>query len=203
MKLSRPWPQVLTWPNTLKIGKHNAFRYIVALFVIGILCQNLLLLRNNRVLQRRLELEIDREFKLGEVLPGFSGVGLDGKYVKVDFKDPEKKYLLITFSPGCPACHSNLANWQALSKNLNPARWRVIWISRDPIEHTSEFCLLKNIPTGQVLSEVSLRNYNALGLRTVPWTIITNSEGKIEKAWMGKFDDNRWMEVFKHVGWSP
>jgi peroxiredoxin len=137
---------------------------------------------------------VNKEFQPGEVLPDFGAIDLNQKYVKIGFNESHKKFLLITFSTGCPACHANLPNWLALSRKLDRNQWQVVWLSRDPLEMTREYCSEQSI-SDQVLSEFSLRIYNVLGLRGVPQTAVTDSHGKIEKVWVGQLDDEGWTDV--------
>ena len=174
--------------------KVSWFKLTVTLLVFGILCQNLVLIWQARELRTRLDLTLNREFKPGDVLPDFAGIDLNKQYVKIGFNESRKKFLLITFSTGCPACHANLPNWLALSGKLDRNQWQVVWLSRDPFERTREYCSEQNI-SDQVLSEFPLRTYNLLGLRGVPQTAVTDSHGKIEKVWVGQLDNNGWSDV--------
>jgi peroxiredoxin len=137
---------------------------------------------------------VNKQFEPGEVLPDFAGVDLNQQYVKIGFNESSKKFLLITFSTGCPACYANLPNWLALSGKLDRNRWQVVWLSRDPLDMTREYCSEENI-SDQVLSEFPLRTYNLLGLRGVPQTLVTDSHGKIEKVWVGELDDKGWSDI--------
>lgn len=174
--------------------KVSWFKLTVTLLVLGILCHNVVLIWQTRKLRGRLELTVNKEFKPGEVLPDFAGIDFNKQYVHIGFKESGKKFLLITFSTGCPACHANLANWLALSAKLDRNRWQVVWLSRDPFDMTREYCFEQNV-SDQVLSEFPLRTYNLLGLRMVPQTVVTDSHGKVEKVWAGQLDDKGWSDV--------
>ena len=177
--------------NALKI---SWFKLTVTLLVLGILCQNIALIWQTRELKTRLELTLDKEFQPGEVLPDFAGIDLNKQYVNIGFNESGKKFLLITFSTGCPACDANLAHWLALSAKLDRNQWQVVWLSRDPFDRTRGYFTERNI-SDQVLSEFPLRTYNLLGLRVVPQTIVTDSHGKIERVWAGKLDDKGWSDI--------
>jgi peroxiredoxin len=174
--------------------KVSWFKLIVTLLFVGILCQNIVLLWQTRELRNRLELTVNKEFEPGEVLPDFAGIDFNKQYVKIGFNESRKKFLLITFSTGCPACYANLPNWLALSEKLDRNQWQVVWLSRDPFDMTRAYCAEKNI-SDQVLSEFPLRTYNLLGLRGVPQTAVTDSHGTIEKVWVGQLDDKGWSDV--------
>jgi len=177
--------------NVLKVPW---FKLAVTLLVLGILCQNIVLIWQTRQLRTRLELAVNKEFKPGEVIPEFAGIDLNNQYVKIGFNESRKKFLLITFATGCPACHANLPNWLALIGKLDHNQWQVVWLSRDPLGMTREYCSEQKI-SDQVLSEFPLRTYNLLGLRGVPQTVVTDSHGQIEKVWVGQLDNNGWSDV--------
>lgn len=170
------------------------FKLTITLLVFGILCQNIVLLWQSRGLRTRLDLTVNKEFQPGDVLPDFGGIDLNEKYVKMGFNESRKKFLLITFSTGCPACYANLPNWLALSGKLDRNQWQVVWLSRDPLEMTREYCSEQKI-SDQVLTEFSLRVYNVLGLRGVPQTAVADSYGNIEKVWVGQLDNQGWSDV--------
>lgn len=170
------------------------FKLTITLLVFGILCQNIVLLWQARGLRTRLDLTVNKEFQPGDVLPDFGGIDLNEKYVKMGFNESRKKFLLITFSTGCPACYANLPNWLALSGKLDRNQWQVVWLSRDPLEMTREYCSEQKI-SDQVLTEFSLRVYNVLGLRGVPQTAVADSYGNIEKVWVGQLDNQGWSDV--------
>lgn len=178
--------------------KVSWFKLIVTLVFVGILCQNIVLLWQTRELRNRLELTVNKEFEPGEVLPDFAGIDFNKQYVKIGFNESRKKFLLITFSTGCPACYANLPNWLALSGKLDRNQWQVVWLSRDPFDMTKAYCAEKNI-SDQVLSEFPLRTYNLLGLRGVPQTAVTDSHGTIEKVWVGQLDDKGWSDVASYL----
>ena len=84
----------------MKAFKVSWFKLIVTLFVLGILVQNILLIRQTRQLRTRLELAVNKEFKPGDVLPDFAGINFNKQYVNIGFNKSGKKFLLITFSTG-------------------------------------------------------------------------------------------------------
>ena len=174
--------------------KVSWFKLTVTVLVLGIVCQNIVLIWQTRALRTRLELAVNKEFKPGEVLPDFAGIDLSNQYVKIGFNESDKKFLLITFSTGCPACHANLPHWLALSGKLDRNQWQVVWLSRDPLDMTRDYCSEQKI-SDQVLSEFPLRTYNLLGLRGVPQTVVTDSDGTIEKVWVGQLDNKGWSDV--------
>jgi peroxiredoxin len=174
------------------------FRLILALLIAGILSQNIILHLKNRSLQRDILQAAMREIKPGEVFSGLAGIDLRERYVNVDFGASEKGVVLISLSAKCPGCLANVDKWIKLAKSLKLSEWQVIWLSRDPIHIAKEFCAEAGI-RGQVLCELSHRNYTMTGLGMVPRTMIVNPAGEVERVWVGKLDDKAWSDVFGHL----
>jgi peroxiredoxin len=178
------------------------FTVAIVVIVIGIFVQNLILLRQNHQLRDQFTQGANREIKPGEAFTGFGGVNLQKDYVEWDFSASKKGTLLISFSTGCGACHDNIENWIRLQNHLNLQEWPMVWVSRDPLLMTKEFCLKEGV-RGQVLSEVSAKNYNMLALGTVPKTMIVDREGKVEKIWAGRLNEKAWAEIYDYFSLDP
>jgi peroxiredoxin len=189
------------WERPLR-ARLSWFTIAVVVIVIGIFVQNLMLLRQNQQLRDRFDQGANREINPGEKFSGISGVDLQKEYLEVDFSSSKKGTLLISFSAGCGACHANVKNWINLSTHLNLQDWRIIWVSRDPLGMTKEFCSKEGV-RGQVLSEVSINNYNLLALGTVPKTMVVDREGKVEKIWAGRLNEKAWSEIYEYFSLDP
>jgi len=178
------------------------FTIAIVALIIGVFVQNLILLRQNQELRDRFSQGANREIKPGEEFSRLGGVNLQKDYVEWDFSASKKGTLLISFSPGCGACQDNMRNWITLTSHLNPQEWPILWISRDPLSSTKEYCSKEGV-RGQVLSEVSINNYNMLALGTVPKTMVVNREGKVEKIWAGRLNEKAWAEIYDYFSLDP
>jgi peroxiredoxin len=73
-----------------------------------------------------------------------------------------------------------------LANALEPKGVRVLWVSRDPIEVTKEYCLKRGILLSDVLADPPYRTYTQLGLARVPNTVLVDATGTVEKVWPGR-----------------
>ncbi len=129
-----------------------------------------------------------------------SGVALDGRLEPVTLPQAGSRLLIITFSPGCPACQANQDGWIRLASALKQSGVRVLWMSRDPIEITREYCTKHGIPLSDTLADPPYRTYAQLGLARVPNTLLVGAGGTVEKVWAGSFDQAGWNTMFAYFG---
>lgn len=186
MTLSMPR---LSWTKGIEI-----FLWLVA---VGVLVENVVLFRQNRSLQEAVAPQI----AAGTQLQMLSGLTLDGRIVPVGFPALGSKLLILTFTPGCPACQANQAKWMNLASTLGQKGGvRVLWVSRDPTEVTREYCLKRGIPLSDVLADPPYRTYKQLGLARVPNTVLVDASGTVEKVWPGRLDEGGWDTLFAYFG---
>jgi hypothetical protein len=126
-----------------------------------------------------------------------SGLSLDGRGDPISLPLTDTKVLLITFSPRCPACQANQQGWMNLASILKAKGVRVLWISRDPIDLTRDYCLKHGIPLIDVVADPPYRTYLQLGLARVPNTVLV-SGSTVEKVWAGRMDSGGWNLIFAH-----
>jgi peroxiredoxin len=159
---------------------------------LGVLAENIFLFRQNRRLNETLAPQISA----GTQLQMLAGLALDGRLEPVALPAAGSKLLIITFSPGCPACQANQGGWMKLASMLERRGVRVLWVSRDPIEITSDYCMKHGIPLSDTLADPPYRTFNQLGLARVPNTVLVAAEGKVEKVWAGRLDEAGWNTMF-------
>ena len=177
-----------------KFGK--AIEALLWIAALGVLAENIALIRQNR---RLLEAAAP-QIVAGVQLQMLSGLALDGHVEPVGLPSAASKLLIITFSPGCPACQANQEGWMKLAKALEPKGVRMLWVSRDPIEVTQEYCLKHGIPQIDVLADPPFRTYAQLGLARVPNTVLVGMDGTVEKVWAGRLDKPGWDAMFAYFG---
>jgi peroxiredoxin len=129
-----------------------------------------------------------------------AGLGFDGRLQPVALPAAGSKLLIITFSPGCPACQTNQEGWMKLASTLEQKGVRVLWVSRDPIEVTRDYCLKHGIRVTDTLADPPYRTFAQLGLARVPNTVLVGAEGRVEKVWAGRLDQAGWDMMFAYFG---
>jgi hypothetical protein len=169
------------------------FLWVVAL---GVLAENIFLFLQNR----RLNDALAPQISAGAQLQMLSGLALDGRLQSVPFPVAGSKLLIITFSPACPACQANQDAWMKLASTLGQKGVRVLWVSRDPIEITRDYCVKHGIPFSDVLADPPYRTFAQLGLARVPNTLLVGGEGRVEKVWAGRLDQAGWNTMFAYFG---
>ena len=155
------------------------FLWVVAL---GVLAENIFLFLQNR----RLNDALAPQISAGAQLQMLSGLALDGRLQPLAVPPAESKLLIITFSPGCPACQANQEGWMKLASALEQKGIRVLWVSRDPIEITRDYCVKHGLPLSDVLADPPYRTFAQLGLARVPNTLLVGPDGRVEKVWAGR-----------------
>ena len=182
-----------------KIRFSKVMEILLWLAGLGVLAENIFLFRQNRHLSEALAPQITA----GTQLRMLSGVALDGRLEPVTLPPADSKLLIITFSPGCPACQANQDGWMRLASTLEQKGVRVLWVSRDPIEITRDYCVKHGIPLSDTLADPPYRTFAQLGLARVPNTLLVGAEGRVEKVWAGRMDQAGWNTMFTYFGERP
>ncbi len=179
-----------------KIRFGKATEILICLAAVGVLAENVVLFRQNRRLTEALAPQITA----GTQLQMLSGLALDGRVQPVSLPAAGSKLLIITFSPGCPACQANQEGWTKLANGLEQKGVRVLWVSRDPIEITRDYCTKRGIRLSDTLADPPYRTYAQFGLGRVPNTLLVGPGGTVEKVWAGRLDQAGWNTMFAYFG---
>ena len=75
---------------------------------------------------------------------------------------------------------------------------QVVWLSRDPVEITREYCVKHGVPFSNTLADPPYRTYLQLGLARVPNTVLVKADGTAEKVWPGRLDQAGWSSIFAY-----
>jgi hypothetical protein len=156
---------------------------------LGVLAENVFLFLQNRHLSEALAPQITA----GTQLKMLSGVALNGHLEPVTLPSADSKLLVITFSPSCPACQANQEGWMKLSSSLQQKGIHVLWVSRDSLEITRDYCMKHGISLSDTLAD-------PLGLARVPNTMLVRADGTVERVWVGRLDQAGWNTVFGYFG---
>ena len=186
------------------MSKRNVrFNRVLEIFIwlagAGVLVENVLLLQQNRTLHQAL----DPQITAGAHLEMLAGLALDGRDQILALPSANSRLLIVTFSPGCPACQANQEGWKKLADTLEQKGVRVLWLSRDTVEITRDYCLKHGIPYSDTLADPPYRTYVQLGLARVPNAVLVRADGTVEKVWAGRMDQAGWKTMFAYFGQSP
>jgi peroxiredoxin len=179
-----------------RIRFNNVMEILLWLAGLGVLAENVFLFLQNRRLNEALAPQITA----GTKLQMLAGIGFDGRLEPVALPAAGSKLLIITFSPGCPACQANQDGWMRLASTLEQKGVRVLWVSRDPIEITRDYCTKHRIRLSDTLADPPYRTFAQLGLARVPNTLLVGAGGRVEKVWAGRLDQADWNTMFTYFG---
>jgi peroxiredoxin len=174
----------------------KAITMLLWLAALGVLTENIFLFRQNHRLLQASAPQIAERTQLQML----AALTLDGRIEPVNLPATGSKLLVITFSPGCPACQANQEGWTKLASTLGQKGVRVLWLSRDPIDITRDYCLKHGIPLSDTLADPPYRTYLQLGLARVPNTVLVGAGGMVEKVWAGRLDLAGWNSVYAYFG---
>jgi hypothetical protein len=179
--------------GSARLGK--VIQVLICLAALGVLAENLLLVQQNRKLEEAIAPQIAPGARF-ETLGGFT---LDGRFQPFTLPS-DSKLLIIEFSPGCPACQANQLGWMKLAAAAEQRGVRVLWLSRDPVAVTRDYCLRKGIPLTDTLADPTRRTYLQLGLARVPNTVLVGANGTAQRVWAGRLDEAEWRSVLDYFG---
>src|SRR6266446_1758073 len=166
-----------------KIRFSKVMEILLWLAGLGALAENIFLFQQNRRLNEALAPQITA----GTQLRMLAGIAFDGRLEPVALPAAGSKLLIITFSPGCPACQANQDGWMRLASTLEQNGVRVLWVSRDPIGITRDYCTKHGIPLSDTLADPPYRTFAQLGLARVPIIVLVGAEGRMELVWAARF----------------
>lgn len=177
-----------------------AFGLILALMAV-----NLLLIRQNFALRRRLSeagrrAETPDALKAGETVNPIAGTDLNGQPFEVKYQKEGRRHLILYFSPGCTYCVQQAALWREVLNKVDGGRISVVGMVSDRedrqavMAHADEAGYLKARPPLPIVffDDASLARYK---LTATPTTLLIDGDGKVEHAWVGKWDETKTNEV--------
>lgn len=185
----------MTSDRAKKIGK-SVLNVLLCCAAAAIIFENVALIRDNRALHSAVD-KITAEIQAGQKIgDNLTAIGADGRLASITLPASDKEHLLIiTFSPGCPACQANQEEWTKLARALDQRGWHVLWVSRDQVDVSVEYARQHQIPLSHLLADPPHRTYLQLGLSRVPNTMVVAPGGTIQKVWPGLLEGDRRKEV--------
>jgi len=171
---------------------------------VGLLGANIVLLQQNRTLREAAVSGAagNRSIEAGKHLGRYlAAATMDSALRPIAFPSLDiKRTLMITFSPGCPHCKANLKTWSVITKELRrKGGWRIVWLSRDPVELTKDYCEDFDIPIAEAFAEPTYRTYLVMDLKEVPNTVVVDEKGIVERVWRGELGSAGWEQIFDYL----
>jgi len=179
----------------------------LAVALIGALSiLNLLLIRQNFSLRRQLNGAGRIEASANSLKPGetvrtpIAGTDLKGQPYQMDYQKDGERHLLLFFSPSCPFCIQQAPIWTNVLNLIDSSRFEVVGIvgdREDKQKVTSHADGLGYFKTRTVLPVVFVNDQMLARYKLVatPTTLLIDNTGKVEHAWVGKWDKSKMAEV--------
>ncbi|HEX7956832.1 MAG TPA: redoxin domain-containing protein [Pyrinomonadaceae bacterium] len=177
-----------------------AFGLILALMAV-----NLLLIRQNFALRHQLseagrKAEAPVALKAGETVNPIAGTDLNGRPFEVKYQKEGRRHLLLYFSPCCTYCVQQASLWREALNRIDDGRVSVVGVVSDRedrqavLAHADRAGYFKTKTPMPIafFDDASLARYK---LTATPTTLLINEEGKVEHAWVAKWDEEQVSEA--------
>jgi peroxiredoxin len=153
-----------------------------------------------RVLTLSGELAGPPSAQVGDIVPPFEAVSLDGKQVSIVYNG-SSKYLLYVFSTECGACVSQLPVWDKIAAQPKSKDYKKIAVSTESVEDTRASLSDKSFNFDiLVMPNESIRR--AYRVVAEPMVMIVSAEGKVEWVHYGTLTQNTMSELSSILGFN-
>ena len=174
---------------------------------------NLLLIRQNFSLRKQLNAAGKIEASANSLKPGevvttpIAGTDLKGQPYQMSYRNDGKRHLLLFFSPTCPYCIQQGPIWTNVLNLIDSSRFEVIGIvgDRETKQEVASHAEVLGYFKTRIVLPVVLVNDEMLArykLTATPTTLLIDNTGKVEHAWVGKWDKSKATEVAAAVNIS-
>lgn len=167
---------------------------------------NVLLIKQNLDLRKQLAaggrtLDLTTNvLKPGDVVAPVTAPDTNGQPYQLEYKNDGRRRLLLFFSPNCPYCEQQSPLWRDLLDTIDQDRFAVVGVvsdKEDPSVVSAHANAAGYFRTKTPLPVVFFDN-ESLGsykLTATPTTLLIDDHGRVEHAWVGKWDESRALEV--------
>lgn len=177
------------------------------MLVIALLISNLLLLSQNKKMRAVIEAAASpRVLQRGDKVPEFAASDLNNRKVEIQYNSKSPRRIFLFFKPSCPYCHEQFPYWKAILEESEKAGFEVWGLAGDEQDKAklrdylaAMGCVQDGVPSLRValLSKEVRESYK---LHSTPTTLIVSGDGRIEKAWLGRWDDMERLEASAFLG---
>lgn len=176
------------------------------MLVIALLISNLLLLSQNKKMRGVIEAASPRVLGPGDTVPEFVASDLNNQRVAIQYNSNSARRIFLFFKPSCHYCHEQFPYWKAILEQSEKAGFEVWGLAGDEQDKArlQEYlaamgCVKDGIPSLRV-ALVFKEMRESYKLHSTPTTLIVSGDGRIEKAWLGRWDAMERLEVSSFLG---
>src|SRR4026208_1465810 len=174
---------------------------VVMLCIVNVLLikQNLDLRRQLAAGARTLDLATN-VLQPGDIVTPVQATDLNGRPYNLQYNKDGRHRLLLYFSPNCPYCQQQTPLWRGLLNHVDGSRFTVVGVvsDREDKESVSAHANGAGYFNTKTPLPVIFFDNESLGtykLTATPTTLLIDDDGRVEYAWVGKWDDGRVREV--------
>ena len=173
---------------------------LLMVLILTLLVLNVSLIIQNRNL-RSLTTVTKRSMVLkeGTIVPAISGLDLNGNKISLNYQDDPRKAIMLVFSPRCAYCTENMPNWQSIAQSIDPKLYRVMAVSVTS-DGVKEYVAKNGFPNVPIIADVEPRSRVAYEMNVTPQTILIDSQGRVEKIWVGLIKPDERTEMKQFLG---
>lgn len=187
-----------------RIALQKSWVTVGLILILGLI--NVLLIRQNLDLRKQLAAggrTVDlttNVLKPGDIVAAVIATDLDGRPYQLEYKKDGRHRLLLFFSPNCPYCEQQSPLWRDLLDNVNNDRVTVVGVVSEKEDRRSVSAHAKgagyfNTKTPLPVVFFDDESLGSYKLTATPTTLLIDDDGKVEHAWVGKWDQTRAVEV--------
>lgn len=180
--------------------------WLTASLILALVIVNLLLIRQNVSLRQQLTgraKSVDaaaNSLRKGEIVAPITGFDLSGQPYELKYQEDGRRHLVMFFSPDCRYCVEQSPLWREVLNKIDNNRFSVVGVVGDRedrravsthAEKLGYFRTKTPLPVVFVSNE-SLARYK---LMATPTTLLIDDKGRVEHAWVGKWDETKVKEV--------
>jgi len=154
-------------------------------FAVLLSAANLLLIRQSRNLQARLQsVRKELEIQPGNTVPALSGKDPQGNPLVIGYGQDKKQTVLMVFSPECGVCEVNWPNWDRAIRTADANGDRVVGVNLAPAL-SQKYLDQHGLRDHSVIAEADASAVFGYNLRFTPQTIVVGADGKVQWVWTG------------------
>ena len=132
------------------------------------------------------------EAQKGDIVPGFDGVSLSGRPVRVVY-DGRSKYVLFIFSVQCDACLAEIPTWNSIARRIKNEKYTVLGMIQGSSSVTVPPVDFDLVPIPDMSVQ---RSYRVVA---VPQVLVVSENGKVEWVNYGQLNDATTTELLSVI----
>lgn len=190
--------------NRNNLPSYKSWLTISLLVMMGVI--NVFLIKQNLDLRKQLAagartLDLTTNvLKPGDIVSPVTATDLAGLPYQLEYNKDGRHRLLLFFSPNCPYCEQQSPLWRDMLDKIDTNRFAVVGVVSDKenkqlvYAHADGAGYFKTRTSFPIVffDDESLGTYK---LTATPTTLLIDTEGRVEHAWVGKWDESRATEV--------